>query len=228
MKSFKDMLGETVDKIKSPDEQNFVDKHIVDDKKHPVAVDTQFKSTAKKAKRLADRNEGEDEAVYEEARQIECPDCGETYAKGEEHECEDMEEGYGKKKPVSEMSDKQMKKREEIVKSMKKNIKGFKDRYGDRADEVMYATATKQAMKEEVIQESVLDDLRKIVKNKQRADVKFADGSKLKVDGFSASALVQVHDALNGANQTKFADAINKNEAMFMKMLDFAFSRGKK
>jgi hypothetical protein len=41
-----------------------------------------------------------------------------------------------------------MKKKEEIVKSMKKGISGFKDRYGDRAKEVMYATATKQAMKD--------------------------------------------------------------------------------
>jgi hypothetical protein len=36
-------------------------------------------------------------------------------------------------------------KKEEIVKSMKKGLSGFKDRYGDRAKEVMYATATKQA-----------------------------------------------------------------------------------
>ena len=39
------------------------------------------------------------------------------------------------------------KKKEEIVKSMKKNLSGFKSRYGDRAKEVMYATATKQAKK---------------------------------------------------------------------------------
>tara|TARA_R110000868_G_scaffold331980_1_gene592952 strand:- start:4061 stop:5290 length:1230 start_codon:yes stop_codon:yes gene_type:complete len=39
------------------------------------------------------------------------------------------------------------KKKEEIVKSMKKNLSGFKSRYGDRATEVMYATATKQAKK---------------------------------------------------------------------------------
>jgi hypothetical protein len=37
------------------------------------------------------------------------------------------------------------KKKEEIVKSMKKGLSGFKSRYGDRAKEVMYATATKQA-----------------------------------------------------------------------------------
>ena len=42
----------------------------------------------------------------------------------------------------------EMKKREKIVKSMKKGMQGFKDRYGDKAKDVMYATATKQAMKE--------------------------------------------------------------------------------
>ena len=38
-------------------------------------------------------------------------------------------------------------KKEEIVKSMKKDKKGFAARYGDRAKEVMYATATKIAKK---------------------------------------------------------------------------------
>lgn len=49
------------------------------------------------------------------------------------------------------MTDDEMKKREEIVKSMKKDggEEGFKKRYGDRWKEVMYATANKQAMKEE-------------------------------------------------------------------------------
>lgn len=39
-------------------------------------------------------------------------------------------------------------KKEEIVKSMKKNMAGFKERYGERAKSVMYATATKQAKKD--------------------------------------------------------------------------------
>ena len=47
-----------------------------------------------------------------------------------------------------EMTEPEMKKREKIVKSMKKGMQGFKDRYGDRAKNVMYATATKQAMKD--------------------------------------------------------------------------------
>jgi preprotein translocase subunit YajC len=47
-----------------------------------------------------------------------------------------------------EMTDAEMKKREDIVKGMKKGMAGFKQRYGDRAKQVMYATATKTAMKD--------------------------------------------------------------------------------
>lgn len=48
-----------------------------------------------------------------------------------------------------EMSDAQMKKREKIVMSMKKGEAGLKQRYGKNWKNVMYATATKQAMKED-------------------------------------------------------------------------------
>lgn len=47
------------------------------------------------------------------------------------------------------MSDTEMKKREDIVKGMKKNKTDFQKRYGDKWKSVMYATATKSAMKEE-------------------------------------------------------------------------------
>jgi hypothetical protein len=47
-----------------------------------------------------------------------------------------------------ELSDTEMKKREEYVKGMKKKMPGFKERYGERAKEVMYATATKMAKKD--------------------------------------------------------------------------------
>jgi len=46
------------------------------------------------------------------------------------------------------LTEPEMKKKEEVVKSMKKNLKGFKERYGERAKSVMYATATKMAKKD--------------------------------------------------------------------------------
>ena len=49
-----------------------------------------------------------------------------------------------------EMSDAEMKQREKIVKGLKKSKKEFEDRYGEKAMDVMYATATKMAMKDSV------------------------------------------------------------------------------
>ena len=49
-----------------------------------------------------------------------------------------------------EMTDNEMKKREEIVMKLKKKMPEFVKRYGDKAKQVMYATATKMAMGEEL------------------------------------------------------------------------------
>ena len=45
------------------------------------------------------------------------------------------------------MTKSDVKKREKIVKGMKGSKKDFKKRYGEDAEDVMYATATKMAMK---------------------------------------------------------------------------------
>ena len=60
------------------------------------------------------------------------------------------DEAHGGKHTTSgrSMTKGEMNKREKIVKGMKKNKAGFKKRYGKDAEAVMYATATKNAMKE--------------------------------------------------------------------------------
>lgn len=49
----------------------------------------------------------------------------------------------------NKMTKAQVRKKEDIVKGMKKNFNQFRQEYGDKAKEVMYATATKRAMEEE-------------------------------------------------------------------------------
>ena len=71
-----------------------------------------------------------------------------------------------------------------------------------------------------------IDNLKKIVKDKQNAVFMFKDG-KVRVDLFSASALVQVYDALKPATKKKFEDMI-KTKGGFVKSVDFAFSMAKK
>jgi len=70
--------------------------------------------------------------------------CGVIVARSEE-----MVEAHGGKHTTSgrSMTKGEKSKREKIVKGMKKDKAGFKKRYGKDAEAVMYATATKQAMK---------------------------------------------------------------------------------
>ena len=77
------------------------------------------------------------------------------------------------------------------------------------------------------LDEDVLDVLRNIVKNKQYQKVKFADKKTATVDGFTASAMVQVYDAINKDNQAKFKEMINKNLKGFMAMQSFAMKQVK-
>ena len=77
------------------------------------------------------------------------------------------------------------------------------------------------------LEEAVMDTLHKIVKNKQAATVKFANGQTRKVDGYTASAITQVHNALNDENKKKFADMVHKSPEHFTRASTFAFSKVK-
>jgi len=74
--------------------------------------------------------------------------------------------------------------------------------------------------------EDNVDVLKKIVKDKQNQQVKLKDG-KLRVDLFSASAIVQVYDAVNASNKQKMSAMLNGSKAQFMKIADFAMSKVK-
>ena len=76
------------------------------------------------------------------------------YGKGEEMDRE-FAEAFKEEIELEErkMTDAEMAEREEIVKKLKPKLQSFKDRYGDDAKKVMYATATKQAMEEFKIDE---------------------------------------------------------------------------
>jgi len=77
------------------------------------------------------------------------------------------------------------------------------------------------------ITEAVMDQLHKIVNDKSAQSVKFASGHTRKIDHFTASALTQVHKALNDDNKKKFADLVHKSPEHFMKASDFAFKHAK-
>jgi hypothetical protein len=102
--------------------------------------------------------------------------------------------------------------------------------YNDKLDKyfsVPYGPKVDSAIQAEQVQESVMDSLHGIVNNKQANTVKFADGKTAKVDHFTASAIVQVHKALNDENKKKFADMVHKSKDHFARASDFAFRHTK-
>lgn len=98
--------------------------------------------------------------------------------------------------------------------------KYFSIPYGGGVDAPVQAEETE-------LEEAVMDKLHKIVSDKQAQTVKFGNGQTRKVDHYTASAITQVHNALNDENKKKFADMVHKSPAHLAKASDFAFSRTK-
>jgi hypothetical protein len=94
--------------------------------------------------------------------------------------------------------------------------KYFSVPYGPKIDSAIQAEQVE-------LKEAVIDTLHKIVKSKQHEPVQFADGTKMKVDHFTASAITKVHGALNDDNKKKYADMVHKSKDHFKRASDFAF-----
>lgn len=77
----------------------------------------------------------------------------------------------------------------------------------------------------EALEENAMDTLKKIVSRSTAETIRLADGSRMKVDLTTASALLGVHGALNIHNQKKMAEILSSNKAGFAKMSKFAFKQ---
>lgn len=102
------------------------------------------------------------------------------------------------------MTDAEMKKREDYVKGMKKNISSFKDKYGAKAKDVMYATATKMAMKEDI---ELTEARRKVTHENPLVTVHDKDGLHTHADLETANHIMQTNvkhtDVHKGPVKTK-------------------------
>lgn len=78
-----------------------------------------------------------------------------------------------------EMTDAQMAKRERIVKSMKKKSATFEKRYGEKAKDVMYATATKMAMEDlNYVNLEMLDEMFAVIEEYEEKEDREKKGLK--------------------------------------------------
>lgn len=90
------------------------------------------------------------------------------------------------------------------------------------------SSVTEEVVAAGPIEGGVIKTLREIIKGKAANVVQFKDGKKMKVDMYSAKAILLVYDAVDPQNKTKIDQLLNKDKHGFMKVADFAFSRAKK
>lgn len=100
--------------------------------------------------------------------------------------------------------------------------------YGKGVDQSPLQSEGTNDINSEVIEESVMDQLHSIVKDKQSKSVKFGNGQTRKVDHYTAKAMTNVHKALKPENAKKYADMVHKSPSHFMKGSDFAFKAHQK
>ena len=148
-KKFKDRKDKDIDNDGDTDSS---DEYL---HKRRKAVSKAVKEAVKENKTDDDEDDDEDDKPKAKAKNGEDKDTskedeenGKKNKVGGKKDTIDTEPVMKDQRMTSEMTDAQEKKREEIVLSMKKKMPDFKKKYGDRAKDVIYATATKMAMKE--------------------------------------------------------------------------------
>jgi uncharacterized protein YyaL (SSP411 family) len=79
---------------------------------------------------------------------------------------------------------------------------------------------------EQTIVENI-DHIANIVKTKQAKKLKFDDGSSALVDGYTASAVHQLYNAVNDQNKIKIAKMVKQSPEHLGKVASFAFKKMK-
>jgi len=162
MKTLKQIMSESdYTDPKSPGDKAFVDKHVIQKTDYPHKP-----------------KDGSNDDIFSGKKQK------------KKKKLADYEKGQDKEVYEDKMSKDEMKKKEQIVKGMKKNTADFINRYGKDAESVMHATATKQAQSEE-------------------SDPWAVDATEEEIE-----ALKEVHETLNDANKEEFMERMKTREGL--------------
>ena len=169
MKTLKQIMSESdYTDPKSPGDKAFVDKHVIQKTDYPHKP-----------------KDGSNDDIFSGKKQK------------KKKKLADMEKGQDKEVYERTLTKGEQRRKETMVRSMKKNAADFISRYGKDAESVMHATATKQAKAEE----STIWDL---------------EASENEID-----ALKGLHETLNDANKEEFEQQIKTPEGL-KKMIEFA------
>ena len=229
-KSFKSFLSEnkTIEESQELQAMMALDDagiEAVIDKKGQIVIDKKDKKNAEKALKKSFRKGGVPEIQYEEVELDEAVNLKKLKKEYEDNEDRNNHTGnylllakaFGSSSDVKKVQEimKRNEKQGSTSKSdmdwMHKNIGPYYDKI--RNEEVAEAKGTAYP--------ATIDTLKMIVKDKQNQVVMF-DKGQARVDLFTASAMVQVYDALKKPEMKKHFEKMIKDKAGFMKTQAFA------
>jgi hypothetical protein len=237
------MTNKDISEVAQPvsgDEKAFVAKHKVKVTDHPAGTKLPPITTSKK-KRLADPEDTEvtyEEVVYNvswcDVNGMNKKETG--LAEDDANRLAFRLENTGAVRikieeaivtiSEKEMTDAQMKKREDYVKGMKSKSDDLRKRYGKRWKDVMYAIATKNAMREETIseiakagEEPLLTQLQKRT-NQSEVEVKFHDGKTHTLSRGHANKALSMLSGMKPADREHAHSFMAKSHDHFMKALN--------
>jgi len=203
MKTLNQILSESdFSDPKSPAAKAFVDKHIVQKTDYP-----------KKPKG------GSNDEIFKGSKQKKAKHKGDLTPEEE--------------KAVYErtLTKTEARRKETIVKGMKKHSQDFVKRYGKDAESVMHGVATNQAKDEEFaedqdIVENIIETMQKVLDTEKEHSFTFKNGDVLDIDADTAERLMGVYEDLNDDNRDMFVSSLERNQNHFMKLLDFSTTVG--
>lgn len=116
-----------------------------------------------------------------------------------------------------------------VSKSSGKNLGTYDTKSGaeNREKQVQYFKHHNEEV--EQVEESIhgIEQLKKIKDSKQHGVINHKDGTKSKVDLFTASAILAVHNAVNDENKKKLNDMVSRSQQHLEKVANFAHSKAK-
>ena len=202
-----------------------VDMNPTGMKKKKKLVDARTKSykthrarlEAARVKREAKRNGVKEEVKLDEAKfkvgDIVIPSEGPH--KGRKHEViADLKNNTYNIRPIGLLA-KQIQYRLGAAKAKANQIKLVKEEVKTKFSEKVIESVSEFNV-ESLLAEDNVDVLRSIVKNKAMKPIKLKDGT-MKVDLFTASAIIQVLDKVKPANKTKLTKMLNGKKSDFMR-----------
>ena len=92
---------------------------------------------------------------------------------------------------------------------------------GDVSQVIANVTTEETEINEENIEENI-EHIKNISRKGEAKEIKFLDGTSVKVDPHTAKAIHLVHDALNDENKAKVTKMLTQSKGQFSKVAEFA------